>query len=228
MSESYLDGLLDELVAADPQERWDDVLHRARRGQRRYIAAVLAVVALGLAACSWVAVRAFEGTPAPPPIRKSFEFSNQASATAAKRMGRKFPQAEVDKAHGVVQVQTKDGPVDLWAAPSTDGASCFLVGAESDMTAKLQVASSGGCVPPHPPAIAAGTYQGSEHPYTVVFGYATRSARAEVRLWSGHTVTLPVVEHYFLGVLPVGSAVESVVGQDASGNVVARYKPPQP
>jgi hypothetical protein len=228
MNESYLDGLLDELVRAEPREGWDDVLHRARRGQRRYVAVVVAISALALASCSWVAVRAFEGTPAPPPVRKIFEFSNQASAAAAKRIGRKFPQAKVDKVHGVLQVQTEDGPLDLWAAPATRGRSCFIVGAESDLVANLPIASSGGCVPRHPPVIGAGTYQGSDHPYAVVFGYATGSATAEVKLWSGRTVRLPVVEHYFLGALPIGSAVESVTGRDASGKIVGRDKLPQP
>jgi hypothetical protein len=227
MTESHLDALLDELVPAEPREGWNDVVHRARRDQRRYTAVILAIATLVLASCSWVAVRAFEGTPAPPPVRKTFEFSNQASAAFAKRIGRKFPQAEVDKAHGVVQVQTEDGPLDLWAAPATRGRSCFVVGAESDMVANRPFGSSSGCVPHRPPAIGAGTYQGSDHPYAVVFGYATGSATAEVKLWSGRTVTLPVVEHYFLGELPIGSAVESVTGRDASGKIVARYKPPQ-
>jgi len=173
-------------------------------------------------------VKAFEGTPAPQPVRRTFEFSNRDSTEFAKRLGQKFPQAEVDQAHGVLQVQTKDGPLDLWAAPATDGGTCFLVGWEADMTAKMQFGGSGGCAQFHRLPIGAGTFQGSDHPYAVVFGYARDSATAEVKLWSGRTVTLPVVEHFFLAALPVGSALESVIGRNASGKVVARYKPSQP
>jgi hypothetical protein len=226
MTDSYLDGLLDELVPAEPEARWDDVVHRARRDQRRYAAVVIAVAALGLAACSWVAVKAFEGTPAPPPVRGTFEFSNRATAEAAKRIGKAFPQAEVAKAHGVLQVQTKDGPLDLWAAPATDGGACFVVGWEADRLPKLQVGSTSGCVPadPHPP-IGAGTSGVSQHPYTVVYGYAAGpAATAQVKLWSGRSVTLPVVEHFFLAALPTGSAVASVTGRDANGKVIASAK----
>lgn len=226
MTDSYLDGLLDELVPTEPQERWDDVVHRARRDQRRFAAVVIAVAALGLAACSWAAVRAFEGTPAPPPVRGTFEFSNRATAEAAKRIGKVFPQAEVAKAHGVLQVRTKDGPLDLWSAPATDGGACFVVGWEADMLPKLQVGDVNACVPAdHQPPIRAGTFQVSDHPYTVLYGYAAASvATAQVKLWSGRTVTLPVEEHFFLAALPVGSAVASVTGRDASGKVVASAK----
>jgi hypothetical protein len=229
MTESHLDALLDELVPAEPPEGWNDVVHRARRDQRRYTAVVLAIATLVLASCSWVAVKAFEGTPAPPPVRGTFEFSNRADAAFAKRIGKKFPQAIVDKAHGVLQVQTKHGPLDLWAAPSTDGGSCFLVGWEADMTEKLQLGGSGGCTQGHEPRVGAGTFQESNRANTVLYGVATGSvATVRVKLWSGRTVTLPVVEHYFLGALPIGSAVESVTGRDASGKIVARYKQPQP
>jgi hypothetical protein len=230
MNESYLDGLLDELVPTEPEARWDDVVHRARRDQRRYMAVVIAVAALGLAACSWVAVKAFEGTPAPPPVRGAFEFSNRAGQQLAKRMGKAFPQAEVAKAHGVLQVQTKDGPLDLWAAPATDGGACFLVGWEADNFPNLAVGDAGGCAPTdHPPPIGAGTMQGSDHPYTVVYGYAADSvATAQVKLGSGRTVTLPVVEHFFLAALPIGSAVAAVTGRDARGKIVGMDKLPQP
>jgi len=223
MTDSHLDGLLDELVPMEPHERWDDVVHRARRGQRRYTAVVIAVAALGLAACSWVALKAFEGTPAPPPVRGTFEFSNRATAEAAKRIGKMFPQAEVAKAHGVLQVRTKDGPLDLWAAPATDGGTCFVVGFEADRLPKLQVGSTSGCVPANPqPLIGAGTAGTSAHPYTVLYGYAAGPvATAQVKLGSGRTITLPVVEHFFLAALPPGSAVASVTGRDANGKVIA-------
>jgi len=61
MNDSYLDGLLDELVRPQAQESWDDVLHRARRSQRRYVALVAVVGVLILAPATWATVNAFSG-----------------------------------------------------------------------------------------------------------------------------------------------------------------------
>jgi hypothetical protein len=63
MSDSHLDGLLDELVSSEPREGWDDVLQRARHSQRHYTALVLVVAALVLAPTTWAAVRLVQGSP---------------------------------------------------------------------------------------------------------------------------------------------------------------------
>jgi hypothetical protein len=227
MTDTYLDGLLDDLVRVEPTMAWDDVLHRARRTRRLHAAVVLTVAMLVLASCSWVAVKAFEGTPAPAPVVRTFEFPSRVATEAERTLGN-FPQADVAKAHGVLQVQTEDGPLDVWAAPATNGNTCYDVGWEADMTAKRQIAYTSGCGPlgpPHGPSIEPGTLYVYPHPYTVEFGSATGPVvTARVTLSSGRTVTLPVVEHFFLGVLPLGSVVASVNGLDASGKIVASSK----
>jgi hypothetical protein len=233
MSESYLDGLLDELIRVEPKAAWDDVLHRARRARRRYTAVALTVAVLVLASCSWVAVKAFEGTPAPAPVRRTFEFPSRVAAGAAKQIRKTFPQADVSKAHGVLQVQTKDGPLDLWAAPATHGETCSDVGWEADMTAKQQIAASSECSPVDQPgpSIDPGTFEEFDHPYIVVTGVATGPVvTVKVTLSDGRSITLPVVEHFFLGALPrsseivTGTLAVSASGRDASGKVVASWK----
>jgi Sigma-70 region 2 len=66
----------------------------------------------------------FEGTPAPPPVSTVFTGNNR-FAEMAMRAGfaTRFPHVDVSKAHGVIQIQTADGPEDLWAAPNDLGAS---------------------------------------------------------------------------------------------------------
>jgi hypothetical protein len=64
---------------------------------------------------------------------------------AAKRL-RRQPKAIVSKTHGVIQVQTADGPLDLWAAPATDGGTCCFVGWQSDLH-KTQAAGNSSCAP---------------------------------------------------------------------------------
>lgn len=237
MSETHLDALLDELVPAEPGPGWDDVLHRARRAQRRFTAFVIVAAALALAPATWAAVRAFEGTPAPPSIKQIFSQLNsmnaqaQAVASQAGQPGNLPSPVDVSKAHGVLRVKsTPYGPLDLWVAPQVGGKGrCWFLswartphefGGGSCTTSTSRV---GG--------IDVGGQWETSHPsVTVLYGAVSGPVTTlEVELKDGRTTTLPVVEHLALGVLPRNASVVSMVGRDASGKVVATRKPlPEP
>ena len=223
----YLDHLLDELV---PVERdagsWSDVLDRARRSRRRYTALVAVVAALVLAPAAWAAVNAFEGTPAPQVIQQNFSYHR---VTINPWTGNIVNETDADasKSHGVLQLQTSDGPLDLWAAPEADGSgTCWLVGWESDISADHAI-GTGSCTESNDAAINPRTYNDASHPsYTVLVGSVTGSETTlDVTLTNGSTTTLPVAEHLFLGALPPGSQLASITGRDATGNVVASWTP---
>jgi hypothetical protein len=233
MTDAYLDDLLDELVTAEPRERWNDVLGRARRSRRRYAAVAATVAVLVLAPATWAAVNAFEGTPAPQSIRLTFiqgdaaAYAMQAYA-AQNGLKREFPTADASKAKGVLQLATSDGPLDMWAAPELDrNGSCWFINWESDMKGD-RVGGLGSCMQDDEGPISLGTYNDASHPaYTLVDGAVTGAETTlDVTLTDGSTTTLPVVEHLFLGALPHGSKVASVTGRDAAGNVVATWPPP--
>jgi hypothetical protein len=217
MMDAHLDGLLDELVVAEPSEAWNDVLGRARRSRRRYAAVAVAVAVLVLTPATWGAINAFEGTPAPPDVAS--DFSNLVGFQ--RGMAAKFPQADVSKAHGVIEVQTQDGPEDLWAAPDDQGGQCYYV----DWAADVPSDSFGGCEPSPPPAskIAFGDVWLPSHPTLTTFwgNVYVDAATVELTLDDGSTRTLHVVERLFLGSLEKGVKVEKVTAFDASGNVVA-------
>jgi hypothetical protein len=233
MTDTHLDGLLDELVRAEPDERWSDVLGRARRSRRRYTAVAAGIAVLVLAPATWAAVDAFEGTPAPESIHQTFLQGDAAAAVMqayANKNGlvRDFPRADPTKAHGVLQLQTSDGLLDMWAAPELDGSgSCWFIGWESDMRAD-RAGGLGGCMQAGQDVIAPGTYNDASHPaYTLLNGYVTGSEKTlDVTLEDGSTTTIPVVEHLFLAALPHGSGLPaSIVGRDAAGTVVATWAP---
>ena len=209
--DAYLDHLLDELVAAEAPEAWQDVLDRARRSRHRYVAAVALIAAFILAPAAWAITQAFEGTPAPASVKSFFRTSNKMSAQMAKVLGRKEPKAIVSKAHGVIQVKTLDGLLDLWAAPARGGGTCQLVAWEPNPS-HPRGAESGGCYA----ATAALNNSDSSgrnidwssggdywhRNYNVITGYAYDDATTvRVTLSNGSTKTLPVVEHLFLGAL---------------------------
>jgi hypothetical protein len=232
MTDVHLDGLLDELVPTESWEAWNDVLVRARRARRRYAAVVAAVAALVLAPATWAAVNAFEGTPAPRAIKQTFVREDATAATmqallAQAGFTKKVPRADASEAHGVLRLQTSDGPLDMWAAPERNGSgSCWLVGWESD----LHENNAGGlssCAPAGKQAIDLINYNDAHHPaYLVVAGSVTGQERTlDLTLTDGRTATLPVAEHLFVGALPHGSHVASIVGRDANGHEVATWPP---
>jgi hypothetical protein len=231
----YLDGLLDELVTGEPREQWSDVRRRAQRSRRRYAAVVATLAALVLVPATWAAVDAFDGTPAPHAIHQSFVQFNagadQMEAYIAQQgFERHFPRADASKAHGVLQIDTSDGPLDMWAAPEVDGTgTCWFVGWESDMHGDHAL-GGGTCTESDADAIDPGWEWGAPHPaYTVLHGSVTGDEKTlDVTLTDGRTTTLPVVEHLFLAALPRGSKPASITGRDADGTVVATWKDSNP
>jgi hypothetical protein len=239
MTEAPIDDLLEEHMP--PFELrpggWDDVMGRARRTRRRYALGAAAVAALVLVPTS-VALRGeiadlFEGTPAPPAISSSFEANNKVADYATQQgFGAKFPHADVSKAHGVLEVQTSDGPEDLWAAPSDQGGQCWFVDFVNDPPeADGRQYGFGGCSSSSPPDsnISWGAVWVAPHPTLLtLWGHVYVAAeRIEVELADGSMVTLPVVEGFFLGSLDKGAQVSKITAYDASGDEVASESRPQ-
>lgn len=235
MTESRIDELLDEHVPPfEPtSEGWEDVLARARTTRRRY--AVLAVAALALLLVpTAVALRGeiadlFQGTPAPPTVSTQFEANNKIADLATQMgFGAKFPHADVSQAHGVIEIQTADGPQDLWVAPNDQGGTCWFVDwANDEPSPNGQQYGFGGCESSPAPSsnMTWGSVWVEPHPdLLTVWGHVlVPAARVDVRLATGPTLTLPVVEGGFLGSLPRGAKIEQIAAYDESGNAVATW-----
>jgi hypothetical protein len=240
--DAYLDHLLEELVAEEAPDAWQDVLDRARRSRHRYVAVVALVAALILAPTAWAITQAFEGKPAPPSVKSFFQTSNTMSTQMAKAFGRKEPKAIASKAHGVIQVKTADGLLDLWAAPAQGGGTCHLVAWEPS-PGHPRGAESGGCYAATAALNDAGGSgrnldwsSGGDYwhrNYNVITGYAFGDATTvRVTLSNGTTKTLPVVEHLFLGALQQSlhwrrrPKIVSLAARNAHGQVVGYWRRP--
>lgn len=234
MMDDYLDDLLDRLVPTEPHDAWEDVLRRARRSRRRYTVLGAAIAVLVLAPATWATVTAFEGTPAPLSIHQQFrmwEAQAAARSYALAEAGFKanVPLADPNKAHGVLQLATSDGPIDLWATPERDGSgTCWFVGWESDLNGSPDTLGTGKCVQGNESAIDPSTWNDPRHPSTTILTGSVTGAETtvDVTLTDGSTTTLPVAEHLFLGALPPGSTLASITGRDSGGNAVGSWTPP--
>ncbi len=189
------------------------------------VVGVLAGAGVGIAA----AVGAFEGTPAPPDVSTNFKRLNQfADAAVQKGFALTFPQTDASKAHGVVEIQTPDGPEDLWAAPNNQGGQCFLIDWANDPIGKDGSRYGfNGCEqsPPPPSNISFGDVWLYAHPdvMTVYGSVYVPAATVQITLDDDSTARLPVVENLFIGSLAKGTKVKKVAAFDAAGNQVAEW-----
>jgi hypothetical protein len=206
---------------------------RQRNPQRRLVLAVavaaLVLVPTGVAFGGKLA-DLFEGTPAPPDVSTTFETFNQmADLSVQQGFANRWPQVDVSKAHGAIEVQTPDGPEDMWAAPNDQGGQCYLIDFANDPVGHNGARESdGGCErqAPTPGDIDFGDFWTFKHPdlKTVYGSVHADAATVRVDFDDGTAATLPVVEHLFLTSTPKDMKADSVTAFDAAGNQVAEFR----
>ncbi len=214
-------------TSGQPQRRGRSGFRLSRRSRLvvALVAVALVLVPTALAFGSKI-VDLFEGTPAPSTISSNFAFSNRlADELTKKSIAFRLPHADVSKAHGVVEIQTADGPEDLWAAPDDQGGQCWFIDFTNDPVGSNGRYGFGGCYPSPPPSnINWGEVGIPLHPslMTVSGHVYVDAATLQLTLADGSTKTLPVVEGMFLGSLKKGAKVTQLTAYDAAGNVVAQ------
>jgi hypothetical protein len=235
MTDTRIDEFLDEYLAPfEPRSPgWEDVIGRARRSRTRYAALAAAALALVLVpatvAFGGKIVNLFQGTPAPPAVSSSFEANNRMADMATQNgFADKFPHADVSQAHGVLEVQTPDGPEDLWVAPNDQGGHCWWVNWANDPVTAAGQFGFGGCDrADQQSGIDPGTIWVEAHPtlQTLWGRVYVQADRAVVDLEDGSSSTLPVVEGGFLASLSRDAKVERVTAYDGD-NEVASWEAP--
>ena len=234
MSEARIDDLLDDLVAPFEarDDGWHDVLQRATRTRRRYVlaaaAAALVAIPAGIALGDEIA-NLFQGTPAPPAVSLAFESHNRVADIATQKgFGDKFPHADVSRAHGVLEIDTPDGPEQLWAAPSDQGGRCWWVNFANDPTGPDGKFGFGGCDEPQSDAtIDPGLVWVEPHAaLSTLWGrvYVTAD-RVVVQLKDGGTRALPVVEGGFLASFDRDARLARVTAYEGDDQVASWRAP---
>lgn len=206
---------------------------RARQSHRRFIAAIVvgcalvlaaAGVALGFAIRTW-----FAGTPAPPPVTRQIEQQNQLPAN-----GRSYVRPKIDSslARGVAMIDTPDGPVHLWVAPTVNagGLVCWFIdfGSDENPGAGRPAAGGGTCEQRPAPKSgfqwAYGWSEGHAAVNVLVGRVYVPAINVIVKLSSGKQMTLPVTEHFFLGSFSRSDSLVGLTAVGQGGSVVATDK----
>jgi hypothetical protein len=240
------DGVLAARFAAtyDPIDTsdWADVVRRATgtRPQHRkalFVAIAVAVILVPTAIAFRGAIRdLFFGTPAPPVIKRAFATQNKMQAlfhkwfvTHHRAAVRLMPLVDPSKAHGVIALKTTDGPLFLWAAPTSSGKQCWFIAFARDMVGHPRAYGSGSCEQAKPPPgnIDWGTgWSRAEPTLTVLSGriYVKNAVAVLADVGRAKPVRLPLVDQYFLAVFPNGTKVSGIAAVDRDGNVVAERR----
>ncbi|MDQ2909883.1 MAG: hypothetical protein M3R26_00015 [Actinomycetota bacterium] len=178
-----------------------------------------------------------QGPPAPPEVQTYFAADNAmrermlAEAPAATHSLReRVAPVIVGEARGVAAIESPDGPIYLWAAPTEDGRQCWLIQAGAD-PATGRPYGAGTCEEQHPGgAIVPETFWTAERPSIQILHarvYDEAITRVDVEVEGSDSVSLPVVSGHALGTVSKEARVEAFVGRNADGDEVARSTTPE-
>lgn len=230
--------------AAEPRPGgWDDVPHlagaehrpRRRTLPRRWIVAVAAVILIGgllVTPAFGIGPRLLDfvrGAPAPPEVQAYFA-ANDAyreqllaySERAGERLYLYSWPAMTRPARGVFAIESPDGPIYLWSAPTEDGRRCSLIQTGTEAaTGHLSCDGAGD------PLLKVEVLSTPERPSVwIVHARVADEAitRVEVEVGSGENVSLDVVAGYGFGIVPKTSRIVAFVGENAKGDKVVTQR----
>jgi len=219
---------------------WLAVRRAARRPRRRLVLSAAAVVAAVLVAAPAFGVPGrlvdlIEGPPAPPPVQNYFAFSNamreqllKGAPGATDALRDRYSPTIAGEARGVAAIQSPDGPVYLWAAPTEDGRQCWLIQAGED-PADSRPYGYGSCDGLSHGALEPDGFWTIDRPDVKVEHvrvYDDTIRTVDVELEDGDAIALTVASGHALGTVPKDTKIAAYVGLNADGEQVARQDAP--
>ena len=216
---------------------WLAVVRRARRPRKRAAGVAIAAAALAILVTPAVGVGGelldlVRRPPAPPEVQRHFAESELLrkrlfahAAAAGDELRGRYDKVIPGNARGVAAIESPDGPIYLWVAPTGDGSHCWLIQADADpATRRPHVV--GGC--------DAGNVRSGLSPRGITWMeqrpsvrivharvFDERIVRVEIRTEAGPATVVPVAAGHALGTVAKDARVTALVGRDADGAVRA-------
>jgi len=219
---------------------WMDVRRRARVTHRRRVTLVLVamIVAVVLATPAFGIggrlLNLIEGTPAPPDVQTSFATSSEGfkqmldhAQEAGEKLNDQYSPVIASDARGLFAIESAGGPIYLWAAPTEDGRQCWLIQEGTDFASGRPFGLTS-CDPSDPAtAMSPEPLWSAERPSVEIVHvrlYDDAITRVEVELDGAPTAALPLVAGHAFGTVPKDERILAIVGRNADGDEVARFK----
>ena len=240
-------------------QEWDDVLDRAghragRRPSRRRRRGLVVAIAVAMLVGGLLVTPALgigtrlldfiQGAPAPPEVQTYFatKYLETHVDEAGNVLGERFAPVIASESRGILALETPDGPVYLWAAPTTDGRQCELIQYGDQLpNGQLALPSGqqdgsngiGACEGHREPSVlmplSLRTPQRPSVSIVRVRVYDPSITQVDIVLEDAPAVSLPVVPAFVpgsfgvaMGAVPREERTLAVVGQTADGAEVAR------
>jgi hypothetical protein len=142
---------------------------------------------------------------------------------------------DTTRAHGVVAMRTADGPIYLWAAPTRDGGTCWLLQFIKHKNSPNEPLGPNGCRGSAParrsiqwwgilpsPSVWGGRVGTSPSAFGILIGQAFGDASYVTVASSQHALLkVPVVEHFFLAVVAPEATPHKITSYDQHGRRLA-------
>lgn len=212
---------------------------RPLRSQRRALS--VAVVAAALVGALLVApgvglgdrlLDLLQRPAAPPEVQAHFAASDALrkklfahTEAAGHALHDRFSRVIADEARGVAAIESADGPIYLWAAPTEDGRQCWLIQAGAEAATGRPYGLTSCDATETESKIRPGGLWTAERPSVRIVHarvYDDAITRVDVVIENGREVSLPVVAGHALGTIEQDARVVAFVGRDASSAEVAR------
>jgi hypothetical protein len=232
--------LPDEAFARQRSLLADHVLtHRPRRSRRRGVSVAVVTAALLGALMITPAfglgdrlIDLLQRPAAPPEIQAHFAANNAVrkqlfahTEAAGHALHDEFSAVIAGEARGIAAIESADGPIYLWAAPTEDGRQCWLIQAGAEAATGRPYGSSS-CDPTEAESKMRPSIQWTaERPSVKILHarvYDDAITRVEIVVEDGPEVSLPVVAGHALGTVAKDARVLAFVGRNASSDEVTR------
>jgi hypothetical protein len=215
---------------------WRDVERRARRPRRRLavaavLAATLAILVIPPFSVGGRLLDLIEGKPAPRAVQSYFAADNALrqrllayERTAGHELDHRYSDVVPTEARGVAAIESPDGPIYLWAAPTQDGRQCWLIQAGADPTTSRPY-GFGSCDDASPASpLLWERYWTQERPTVQIVHarvYDNSITRVVFDADGSQPLSLRVVSGHALGTVPLNTRITAVRGVTADGHVRA-------
>jgi len=213
------------------------VPQRSRTGRRVTVAVAAAVLAVLLVTPAFGIggrlLDLIQGPPAPLEVQTYFaanDGTRQKMLAYAEEAGAKlhdrYSPVIASEARGVFAIESADGPIYLWAAPTEDGRQCWLIQAGTNAATGSPVGLGSCDGSEHPHAINPGTWWIADRPSVEIVHariYDDDITQVDVELEDAPSVSLPVVAGHALGTVAKEARILTLVGRDQNGDEVTRF-----
>jgi hypothetical protein len=219
-------------------EDWSDVHRRARRTQARrlaFLAVALVVFALAATPALGIGGRLLDliqGPPAPSQVQDYFAANDATrekmiayAEVAGEKLHDRFSRVIATEARGVFAIDSPDGPIYLWAAPTEDGRQCWLIQGGAEIPTGRPYGLGSCDVADQASAVLPEVFWTAERPGVEILHariYDDAITRLDVDLEDAQPISLPVLAGHALGTVPGGTRVLDFVGRNADGVEVSR------